>query len=49
MPKNMLADLKDSTKHGRSLNIQDKYGATAVSQGLIYYVYYSLLNIHLPR
>ena len=31
VPKNMLADLKDSIKQGRSLNVQDKYGATAVS------------------
>ena len=31
VPKNMLADLKDSVKQGRSLNVQDKYGATAVS------------------
>ena len=31
VPKNMLADLKDSVKQGRSLNLQDKYGATAVS------------------
>ena len=31
VPKTMLADLKDSIKGGRSLNIQDKYGATAVS------------------
>ena len=31
VPKNMLADLKDSMKNERSLNMQDKYGATAVS------------------
>ena len=31
VPKNMLADLKDSVRQGRSLNLQDKYGATAVS------------------
>ena len=31
VPKNMLADLKDSVKQGRCLNVQDKYGATAVS------------------
>lgn len=31
VPKNMLADLKDSVRNNRSLNIQDKYGATAVS------------------
>ena len=31
VPKTMLADLKDSVKNGRSLNIQDRYGATAVS------------------
>ncbi len=31
VPKNMLADLKDSVKNDRSVNIQDKYGATAVS------------------
>jgi protein phosphatase 1 regulatory subunit 16A len=30
VPKNMLADLKDSLKQGRSLNVQDKYGATAL-------------------
>ncbi len=30
--KNMLADLKDSVKNGRSLNMQDKYGAAAVSE-----------------
>ncbi len=29
--KNMLADLKDSVKNNRSLNLQDKYGASAVS------------------
>ena len=27
----MLADLKDSVKNDRSLNIKDKYGSTAVS------------------
>ena len=32
VPKTMLADLKDSVKSGRSLNVQDRYGATAVSQ-----------------
>ena len=31
VPKTMLADLKDSVKNERSLNIQDRYGATAVS------------------
>ena len=31
VPKTMLADLKDSVKQGRSLNIQDKYGTSAVS------------------
>ena len=36
VPKNMLADLKDSVKQGRSLNIQDKYGATAVSVMISY-------------
>ena len=28
----MLADLKDSIKSGRDLNLQDKYGASAVSR-----------------
>ena len=32
-PKSLLADLKDSVKNDRSLNIKDKYGATAVSAG----------------
>ena len=27
----MLADLKDSVKNDRSLNVKDKYGSTAVS------------------
>ena len=31
VPKTMLADLKDSVKTGRSLNVQDKFGGTAVS------------------
>lgn len=31
VPKNMMADIKDSIKSDRSLNLQDKYGATAVS------------------
>ena len=31
VPKTMLADLKDSVKNNRSLNIQDKYGTSAVS------------------
>ena len=31
VPKTMLADLKDSIKQSRSLNVQDKYGSTAVS------------------
>ena len=31
IPKTMMADLKDSIKSGRSINVQDKYGATAVS------------------
>ena len=30
-PKSLLADLKDSVKSNRSLDIKDKYGATAVS------------------
>ena len=29
--KTMLADLKDSVKNNRSLNIKDKYGTAAVS------------------
>ena len=29
--KTMLADLKDSVRNDRDLNIQDKYGASAVS------------------
>ena len=31
VPKTMLADLKDSVRNGRSLNVQDKYGTSAVS------------------
>jgi hypothetical protein len=31
VPKTMLADLKDSVRNDRSLNIQDKYGTSAVS------------------
>ena len=31
----MLADLKDSVKNNRSLNIKDKYGSTAVSMGVV--------------
>ena len=30
IPNTMLADLKDSVKAKRSINVQDKYGATAV-------------------
>ena len=30
-PKSLLADLKDSVRSNRSLDIKDKYGATAVS------------------
>ena len=30
-PKSLLADLKDSVKSNRSLDMKDKYGATAVS------------------
>ena len=37
VPKTMLADLKDSVKSNRSVNIQDKYGATAVSLCFIMY------------
>ncbi len=29
--KTMLADIKDSVRNNRTLNIQDKYGASAVS------------------
>lgn len=31
VPKTMLADLKDSVKNNRCLNLQDKYGTSAVS------------------
>ncbi len=31
VPKTMLADLKDSVKNNRDLNMQDKYGCSAVS------------------
>ena len=31
VPKTMLADLKDSVRNSRTLNLQDKYGASAVS------------------
>lgn len=30
IPNTMLADLKDAVKNDRSVNVQDKYGATAV-------------------
>lgn len=30
VPKTMLADLKDAVKNGKSVNVQDKYGATPV-------------------
>lgn len=33
VPKTMLADIKDSVRNNRSLNIQDKYGTSAVSWG----------------
>ena len=31
VPVTMLADLKDSVRNNRDINIMDKYGATAVS------------------
>ena len=35
--KTMLADLKDSVRSSRSLDIKDKYGSTAVSTNCIHY------------
>ena len=35
MAKTMLADLKDSVRSNRSLDIKDKYGSTAVSTKLL--------------
>lgn len=48
VPKNMLADLKDSVKSSRSLNLQDKYGATAVSFCMPTYMYMHILGSLLP-
>ena len=31
VPVTMLADLKDSVRNNRDINVMDKYGATAVS------------------
>ena len=35
VPNTMLADLKDSLRNGRSLNLQDSSGATAVSWSVV--------------
>ncbi len=35
VPKTMLADLKDSVRNDRSLNIKDKYGSSAVSDFIL--------------
>ena len=32
VPVTMLADLKDSVRNNRDINVMDKYGATAVSE-----------------
>ena len=36
VPVTMLADLKDSIRNNRDINIMDKYGATAVSPSTVY-------------
>ena len=38
VPVTMLADLKDSVRNARDINVMDKYGATAVSRLNIVYV-----------
>ena len=44
VPKTMLADLKDAIKNGKSVNIQDKYGATPVCNFIYpFAVYVSIL------
>ena len=35
VPVTMLADLKDSMRNNRDINIMDKYGATAVSRSIV--------------
>ena len=36
VPVTMLADLKDSVRNNRDVNLMDKYGATAVSLCTMY-------------